>query len=162
MKGPKRRRAHVLKRIKERVGTHINPSKIEGNLKHEDIIFIKKVSCSRSIGYLIIDNTPIKIVYGKECKKVITVLPLNYDFEFPKGEEWFKTEYNNKLYRMKIFPDCYIETENKRTMTKFEIQNRETMEWKEKKYVNDIFTHIFNAVWKQYEDYKRNEILSNS
>lgn len=162
MKKPNKRRAHVLKRIKERVGTHIPQSLIEGNLKHESITFIKRVSCSRSIGYLIIDNTPIKIVYGKTCKKAITVLSLNYDFEFPK-DSWFEILHdNNNTYRIKIYPDCYMETENKRTMTKFQIWNDHEMKWKERKHADDIFNHVFDIAWKHYEEYKKYKILSNS
>jgi hypothetical protein len=162
VKRTNRRKIHVIKRLKERVGTHISPSLIEENLKHKDIIFIKRVSCSRSIGYLLINNTPIKLVYGKGCKKAITILPISYDFEFPK-DGWFEILYeNNKTYRIKIFPDCYMETENKRVMTKFEVWNDNEMKWEEKKRADNIFNYVFDIAWENYETHKKYKILSNS
>lgn len=159
MPKPKKRKTHVLQRFKERVGCHIPAKLIEENLDHKQIIFAKKLTNSRSLCYMIIDDTPIKFVYSKECKKVITILPIHYDFQYPKNDEWF--EYladDNKAYRIKIYPDCYQETCNRRALTKFEVWNDRLMIWKPKKNDDALFHLIYDIAWKWYEETKKVQI----
>jgi hypothetical protein len=157
MPKPKKRRNHLFRRIRERIGTQVCQTDIEKNLDHNKIKFAKKVSHSRSIGYIIINDIPIKIVYSKTCKKAITVLPIHYDFCYPKNEEWFEYLHpeNNNAYRIRIYPDAYLEADNPRSLTEFEIWNNTEMKWLPKKKIGGTFNFVFHLAWQYYEQTKK-------
>jgi hypothetical protein len=157
---PKKRKKHLIKRIKERVGTHICQSDLEDNLDHSKIMFAKKLTNSRSLAYIVINETPIKIIYSKECKKIITVLTINHTFEFPKYDYYYFTKNGNR-YRMKIFPDAYMETENPKALTIFEIWDHTLDNWRTKKKSSKSFEEIFKLAWGFYEEREKARITTS-
>lgn len=154
MPKPNKRRRHVMKRMRERISSLISVKELEENLNHDNIMFAKKLTNSRSLCYIIINNIPIKFIYSKISKKAITVLEMHSDFEFPKEgyAEFHSYEKNTDSYRIKIYPDAYSETENPLSLTKFEIL--ENNEWIEKRKVGDIFAKLFLVTFCSYEQTK--------
>lgn len=153
MPKPNRRKRHLIKRIKERVSSVIPIKELEGNLDHSKIMFAKKLTNTRSLGYMVVDDIPIKLIYSKISKNVITVLEIHNDFEFPKDD--YLRHYNEStgnLYRIRVFPDAYLETDDPKALTIFHIFENEI--WREKKKMGPIFDHIFNMAWKKYEETK--------
>jgi hypothetical protein len=149
--------------MKERIGYYIE----EKDLSLKKINFSRKSTNSRSIGYTVVNETPIKIVYSKSIKKIITILPMNYAFQHPPMEEnngWFEylSDDNNNAYRIRIYPDCYIESEDSRCMTLFEIWNDKNGCWETKKKINKIFNEIFGMAWRYYEHCKKTQTNSPS
>ena len=79
---------------------------------------------------------------------------MNYLYEL----EEVTVELENKMYKIKIFPDCYYETENSRIMTQFwiKINNR----WEKARKKKYPFEFIFNLVWNIYKEcfFKKEEM----
>jgi len=157
-----RRRKHAIRRIKERVSSIIPQKDLEDNLDHNKIMFTKKLTNSRSLCYIILRDIPIKFIYSKIKKKIITILPIYHDFIFPyDNNEWF--EYfstNNEAYRIKIFPDAYLETEDNKSLTLIEKWNDRLNQWEKEKKNSEIFDTVFSVAWRFYEHIKKTQVNS--
>lgn len=157
MPKPNRRKRHLMRRIKERVSSIVPIKEIEGNLDHSKIRFAKKLTNSRSLGYIVVNETPIKLIYSKTAKNIITVLDIHNDFEFPENDYIRHHEMSSgNSYRIRLFPDAYLETENSKALTIFEIL--ENNEWREKKKTGPIFDKIFQIAWELYNETKKTQI----
>ena len=73
---------------------------------------------------------------------------MNYQFEC----EYY--EYQNAVnkYRIKIYPDCFMTTNNTKLLTKFEIWNEESQTWIKKKKTKDPFDKIFQLAWDYFNE----------
>lgn len=134
---------HAVQRLYERVTA---PEKTLNNILKigiEDLNPVKKKTRTRTICYGKIEEIPIKLIYSKKTKKIITVLPFNYDYEFE-----FSIKFKNNVYRIIIYPDCYMETENPYLMTVLEKVD-DTGNWKPIKKTT-LFKQLFNLAWEQY------------
>ena len=160
MPKPNKRKRHLIKRIKERISSVIPIKELEGNLNHSRIMFAKKLTKTRSLGYMVINNVPVKFIYSKISKKIITVFKIYHDFEFPVDGylEFHSCEEDDKSYRLKLYPDAYIETGDPRALTIFE--TLENNEWTEQKKMGEIFFKLFLVAWGHYEQTKK--IFSNN
>lgn len=154
MPKPNRRKRHLVRRIKERVSSVIPIKEIEGNLDREKIMFAKKLTNSRSLGYIIVNDIPIKLIYSKVSKNVITVLEIHNDFEFPKNDYIFHHIMGSgNAYRIRIYPDAYLETDNSKVLTIFEILDSGI--WREKKKIGPVFDEVFKIAWDYYNETKK-------
>ena len=113
---------HAKKRINERVDSSISIQDIQSVLTRRGITsgrvtFARKDTNSRTIIYGETEKGPFKAVYSRKHKLIITILPMKYIFK----TDWIYINYNQKQYRMILYPDCYMETKNPKMMTKFEI-----------------------------------------
>lgn len=142
---------HAVKRLRERVSNTITKEEIQKALKIKNIHYVKKFTNSRSLGYCEINGIPVKLIITKNGHKVITVLPLNYEYEC----DWYYVFTNEKRFRIKIFPDCFYETEDKRKLTRFQRFNEEKQQWIEiKMTLKNNFENIFDTAWGAYEKNK--------
>lgn len=142
---------HAKQRLKERVSTTITKEDIQKHLKLKNITYVRKLTISRSLGYCKINDHPVKLIITKNGHKIITVLPLNYEYEC----DWYYVLTNGKQFRIKIFPDCFKETEDKRKLTQFQKFNPVTEEWENAKMLlKNYFEIIFDTAWKEYEKNK--------
>jgi len=132
-------------------------------VKKRELVFVKKLTISRTLAYIIKNDEPIKLIVRKKNNSVVTFLPIHHAFIYgPKEIEL----YGNK-FKITIYPDCYMETKNPRTMTEFYILNLNN-EWRELKKVKEPFESIFKQIWDEYnetlktekENYK-NQIIEN-
>lgn len=158
MPKPNRRKRHLIKRIKERISAVIPIKELEGNLNHDNIMFAKKLTNSRSLGYIVVNNIPIKLIYSKTVKTAITVLEIHNDFEYPENDYIRYHEMSSgNSYRIRIFPDAYLETENSKALTIFEIL--ENNEWREKRKTGSIFDKVFQIAWELYNEAKKTQTV---
>jgi hypothetical protein len=144
---------HAKERLRERCTSIISHIRIAEAIRKGECHSVKKLTNTRSLYYLKIDNTPIKVIYQKKEAKIITLLPLNYEYE----TEFFEINENGNLYRIKLFPDCYIETHNPSMMTIFEKFTSETNEWLIYNKRNETFLNIFKNTWNEYFENGKNK-----
>lgn len=137
---------HPYGRLKERTSRPISPKKINESLSKNQGTFAKRTTNTRSIVYLKVDDIPLKIVVARNNNKVVTILPINYLYEL----EEVTVELDDKMYKIKIFPDCYYETENPRIMTQFWIKTENG--WQKARMKKHPFEYIFNLVWNVYKE----------
>jgi hypothetical protein len=141
---------HAKKRLKERVQYPIAIESITKAIKTKTLLPIKRESISRTIYYGMVENCPIKLVYSKTLKKIITILPLEYDYSFN-----FITQLNDYIYSITIFPDCYIETENPSMLTVFKKFDNLLCNWGLcKKSTKENFHDIFSLAWEGYKKFR--------
>lgn len=94
--------------------------------------------------YGIVDNKPIKLIYSKKTKKIVTVLTMYWEYSIP-GQE---IELNENRYYIQLFPDCFLETNDPRKLTIFKkYENNNLIEYDKN---NIEFEEVFYIVWKKY------------
>ena len=134
---------HARERLKERFGMEV----LNSDLVDVDMSVVQMVSHTRSIGYMIVKEKPVKFVYSKSCKKIVTILPMEYDFEV---DGWFEYQNCTCKYRVKLFPDCYITTEDPTVLTQFEVLKPQSKTWEACSKSIPMFQTVFNEAWKEY------------
>lgn len=153
MKKPKKLRPHANQRLHERcdfAAHNLTPTEIAERINKNSITFVKKLTTSRSLGYVSINGCHFKIVYSKNTKDVVTFLPLIYDYEYI-----YEINLLEKGYRLIIYPDCYHEVNNPRVMTKF--QRLEENQWSDLETKGEPFELLFAIAWNEYLKGKDNE-----
>lgn len=138
-------KSHAKDRLCERVNCPISHKTIAKEIGLDKHFSVKKLTNSRTLCYVVIDGTPVKIVYSKSCKKVVTILPFKFDYQYD-----FDMEVNGNSFRITIFPDCFMETDNPYLLTRFyKLDNAGA--WSKCKMSCDTpFQIIFQSAWEKY------------
>jgi hypothetical protein len=139
---------HSIERYYERaIDTDIDRKQIINHLDNGGIIYYaKRCSNSKSLAYIPIGTKIIKVILNRKRNVLVSILPWKEDFTY---HATFQSEYyNNNIYTVAIYPDCYIETNNRSTLTEIRDISGETS--KEIKYNHPFFEGLFNIVWKEY------------
>ena len=141
---------HAIGRLynRERVSIPTSVDTVLLALQNNKFVTVKKSTNTRNLLYGVVNGCPMKIIYSKRTKKIITFLPIQY----PYCLKWKEYEFNNKKYRIKIYPDCYLETDDSRMLTKFEVFDPIEGVWKPKKKSENVFGVIFLYAWNEYQD----------
>jgi len=138
---------HSVERFVERYNYNFSKKKIEEALKYRKLIPVKRVTNTRTLYYGKIEEQPIKAIVNHN-KIIVTVLPFieSYELDFV----YFNVIDEDK-FRIKIFPDCYLETKNSRLLTIFEKYNLDNNVYEKCKMKKKLFFDpIFNLVWDSY------------
>jgi hypothetical protein len=138
---------------RKKIITHINNG--------GEIIYAKRLSSSKSLAYIPIKGEIFKVVINRKTKVIVSILPLRRDYEY--SIDLLSETYNNKNYHIKLFPDCYYETQNTRALTKiYELDdNQETVA--EINYIHPFFEGLFRNAWEIYTKRKGlNEIKTET
>jgi len=158
-KKQKKLKPHANQRLHERCNFaeyNLTPSEIAEKINKNTITFIKKLTNSRSLGYVSINGCNFKVIYSKTTGNVVTFLPITHNYEFI-----YDMEFENKKYRLTIYPDCYHETKNSRVMTKFQICVVDLLlgksEWIDLETKGAAFEWLFDFVWTRYLETRREE-----
>jgi len=140
---------HSKERLKQRYDglNNLKMKEISEHLRNRNLIFVKKLTLSRTLAYIEKEGEAIKVIVRKKDNSAVTVLPLMYDYSFGPKEILFE----GILYKIIIYPDCFIETKNPRTMTKFYILDPHTNVWVDYKKTKEPFEAIFKTIWSEYE-----------
>ena len=146
---------HARQRIKERLDPDIKEQDIlavltRKSISENKITFARKETCSRTIIYGQTEKGPFKAIYSKKCKAIITILPMNYIFK----TDWIYVNHKEKKYRIIIFPDCLMETHDKKIMTQFEIF--ENNYWLTCGKKEPLFTEVYDLAVEQFPICKNN------
>lgn len=144
----RRKNKHVNGRM-YRTQAPISKYDIQKSIIENKYITIKKVSVARRLAYVNVNDYTVKIIIDKKTKNIITILPMNYDFN-----REFICIYNNKKYKIVIYPDCYMETMDCRMMTSFFLYNDNTKEWVSLNKKGKLFKIIFESIWYFYMKYR--------
>jgi len=146
----KRKNKHLNTRL-FRIQAPISKHDIKRAIDRNDYKSIKKVSVARRLAYVTIDKYIIKIIMDRNTKDIITIIPMNYQYK-----KEYKILLNENLYKLTLFPDCYIETSDCRMLTSLHVFDNKLCEWELIKLKGKIFQSLFNICWYCYnknEDY---------
>jgi len=145
---------HSSERFFERTALNITKKDITKAIINNQIIKFKRINISRSMAYIKVKKEVIKIVIHRRKNKIITILPWKSIFHYKIHIKIFK--YNNRVFRVNLYPDCYLETKKPNAMTKiFEYHgvNQYNGEKIYKKIQHDhpLFLPIFEIAWSFFE-----------
>lgn len=143
---------HSTERFFERTVMNITKRDIVKALTNNQVVYFKRVNTTRSMAYIHVKKEIIKAIIHRKKNKIITILPWNSIFQYTIEIQIMK--YDNKIYRINMFPDCYLETKKNNALTKmFEripyINNKEG--WKPMRYDHPLFGELFGIAWSYFQ-----------
>ena len=143
---------HAVERFFERTALNITKKDIVKAIDNNQIIYFKRINVTRSMAYIHVKKEVIKTVMHRKKNKIITILPWRSIFQYTIKIQVFK--YDNKIYRVNLFPDCYLETKKPNALTKIweRIPYFDDKEgWKPIRYDHPLFNELFNIAWSFFE-----------
>jgi len=140
---------HAVERFFERTALNITKKDIVKAIDNNQIIYFKRVNTTRSMAYIHVKNEVIKTVMHRKKNKIITILPWRSIFQYTIKIQVFK--YDNKIYRVNLFPDCYLETKKPNALTKIFEDHHNQEIWKPIRYDHPLFNELFNIAWSFFE-----------
>lgn len=162
MKRKRKMLDHAKRRLLERY-SYPDAYKVMKEVENKNIQYAKRLTTNRSLIYLKVPehNLPIKAVYQRKTKKIITILSMDLDYEIIT-----QINYKENLYNLKFYPDCFYSTKNAVVLTEFTIfKNNEYIECSKRE---NLFNEIYYLAWREYlkgineneKQEKANEALS--
>lgn len=145
---------HAIERFFERTALNITKKDIVKAINNNQIIYFKRINVTRSMAYIHVKKEIIKTVMHRKKNKIVTILPWNSIFQYTIEIRVMK--YDNKIYRINIFPDCYLETKKPNALTKiFEYHGKEYYQeqkvWKKMYHDHPLFNELFGIVWSYFQ-----------
>ena len=138
---------HSTERFFERTALNVTKKDIVKAVTNNQIVPFKRINATRSMCYIHARKEMIKTIMHRKKNKIITILPWKsinkFKMEFPVKK------YNNKIFRVNIFPDCYLETASRHSLTKiYEKIHTEGLElYDQMNYNHPLFDEIFDIAW---------------
>jgi hypothetical protein len=140
---------HAVERFFERTALNITKKDIVKAIDNNQIIYFKRVNVTRSMAYIHVKKEVIKTIMHRKKNKIITILPWRSIFQYTIKIQVFK--YDNKIYRVNLFPDCYLETKKPNALTKIFEDHYNQEIWKPIGYDHPLFNELFNIAWSFFE-----------
>jgi hypothetical protein len=144
---------HAIERFFERTVLNITKKDIVKAISNKQIIYFKRINVTRSMAYISVKKEVLKTVMHRKKDKIITILPWKSIFQYTIKIQIFK--YENKIYRINLFPDCYLETKKPNALTKmFEYQGKDIYQedrWKKVRHDHPLFNELFNIAWSFFQ-----------
>lgn len=146
--------SHAIERFFERTALNITKKNIVKAINNNQIIYFKRINVTRSMAYVHVKKEIIKTVMHRKKNKIVTILPWNSIFQYTIKIQVMK--YDNKIYRVNLFPDCYLETKKLNALTKiFEhhgIDSYWNQEgWKIITHDHPLFDELFGIAWSYFQ-----------
>ena len=153
---------HSTERFFDRTALNITKKQISKAITNNQIVPFKRINVTRSMTYIHVSKEVIKTVMHRKKNKIITILPWKSIFQF--NMEFSVKKYNNKIFKVNIFPDCYLETANIHSLTKiYERVNYADglFGYDQMNYNHPLFKEIFNIAWCNFtvEDAEHTHII---
>jgi hypothetical protein len=144
---------HAVERFFERTALNITKKDIVKAIDNNQIIYFKRINVTRSMAYIHVKKEVIKTVMHRKKDKIITILPWQSIFQYTIETQIFK--YDNKVYRVNLFPDCYIETKKPNALTKI-FEKHDYFEgmkigYKRIRHDHPLFDELFNIAWSFFQ-----------
>lgn len=140
---------HATERFFERTALNITKKDIAKAIDNNQITYFKRINSTRSMAYIHVKKEVIKAVMHRKKDKIITILPWRSIFHYTVEMQILK--YNNKIYRINIFPDCYLETKKPNALTKIFEDQHEREIWKKIRHDHPLFDELFNISWSFFQ-----------
>jgi hypothetical protein len=134
---------HATVRYFERTDQTITRRELSNHLINGgDIHYVKRMTVTKSMAYIPIKDEVYKIIINRKSKEIITILP--FQDVYVRRIKVHSDHYNNREYYIEIYPDCYLETKNKRNLTKItDLKDNKLIA-----YNHPFFNGLFNCAWK--------------
>jgi len=144
---------HAVERFFERTALNITKKDIVKAINNNQIIYFKRVNVTRSMAYIHVKKEVIKTVMHRKKNKIITILPWKSIFQYVIEIQVLRNE--NKIYRVSLFPDCYLETKKPNALTKIwekhDYFEGQKIGYKKIPHDHLKFDEIFNIAWSFFE-----------
>jgi len=147
---------HAVERFFERTALNITKKDIVKAIDNNQIIYFKRINVTRSMAYIHVKKEVIKTVMHRKKDKIITILPWQSIFQYTIETQIFK--YDNKVYRVNLFPDCYLETKKPNALTKifekndwFDILQGTKIGYKKIRHDHPLFNELFGIAWSYFQ-----------
>jgi hypothetical protein len=137
---------HATQRFYERTNGETSKKLIQKAIDSKNYISVKRLSGTRTLVYVPIDESIYKVVLQRKIKKIITFLPWHSEFKF---EIEFCHVKWQKQFKVVLFPDCYLEIKNPHILTEMHVIHPDNA----KEYItydNPIFDGAFELAWEIY------------
>lgn len=140
---------HSTERFFERTGLSATKKQIAKAITNNQLIPFKRINATRSMTYIHVKKEVIKTVMHRKKNKIITILPWNSIFQYNIKIQISK--YDNRIYKVSLFPDCYLETKTTNALTKIYerviyMSNGE-FGYEKIRYNHPLFNEIFGIAW---------------
>lgn len=145
---------HAVERFFERTALNITKKDIIKAIENNQIIYFKRINVTRSMAYIHVKKEVIKTVMHRKKNKIITILPWQSIFQYKIKVQIMK--YDNKVYRINLFPDCYQETKKSNALTKmFECYGEnfyyDELGWEPIRHDHPLFDELFGIAWSYFQ-----------
>jgi len=145
---------HSTERFFERTALNITKKDIVKAITNNQIVKFKRINVTRSMAYIHAKREVIKVVIHRKKDKIITILPWKSIFHYRIKIQILK--FQNRIYRINLYPDCYLETRKPNAMTKiFEYQGKSLYDdqdtYKRIRHNHPLFEQIFYIAWSFFE-----------
>ena len=142
---------HSTERFFERTALNITKKDVAKAIMNNQLTPFKRINATRSMTYIHVRKEVIKTVMHRKKNKIITVLPWKSIFQFTM--EFPIQKYDNKTFKISVFPDCYLETANRHSLTKIYEKvpySNGSMGYVQMKYNHPLFDGIFDIAWSNF------------
>lgn len=145
---------HSTERFFERTALNITKKDISKAITNNQITHFKRINVTRSMAYLKVKDEVLKTVIHRKKNKIITILPWKSIFHYRIHVQIMR--FQNRIFRVNLYPDCYLETRKPNAMTKiFEYHGRDQRNgnsiYKKIRHDHPLFEQIFNIAWSFFE-----------
>jgi hypothetical protein len=100
---------HANERYFDRSSQEVTRKKLINYINNGgEILYAKRLTATRSLAYIPIGTEAFKVIINRRSKRLVSILP--YKDHFAINVIFFSEYYDNKRFLVKLFPDCYAET----------------------------------------------------
>lgn len=134
---------HATERYFERTDQTTTRRELSNHLINGgDIHYVKRMTATKSLAYIPIKDQVYKVIINRKSKEIVTILP--FQDVYVRRIKVHSDYYNDRNYFIEMYPDCYMETNNKRTLTKItDLSNNKVIA-----YNHPFFAGLFACAWK--------------
>jgi hypothetical protein len=131
--------------------TDITPGDVDRHIRNgKEIMYAKRISGTKSLVYIIINENVVKLILNRKTKKIISILPFKEQF---KKTFRFKSQKFNGEYIVEIYPDVYKSTKSKSAFTRIQMIGANGKS-STIAHNHPYFDELFKTAWKFYKAMK--------
>jgi hypothetical protein len=146
---------HAKKALVERTDLQVTEKQICKALDSIDnITYVKKETGSRTLCYVKVGKTIVKLSYAKKNKKVVSIYPW-YSLYKCTVNIMVDSNEGSQNYEITLFPDCYMETKNNKVLTQVDRVHPDGAKEKIPFYDPD-FENLFKIAWEYFKSNDKN------
>ena len=145
--------SHSTERFFERTALNVTKKQIAKAITNNQITPFKRINVTRSMVYIHVNKEVIKTVMHRKKNKIITILPWKSIYQYIVEIE--KTTHVTRIFKVHLFPDCFLETGKPNALTKIS-----EGDWLGTINHNDpIFKEMFKIAWHYFESDKDHQLI---
>jgi hypothetical protein len=144
---------HAIERFFERTDLEVTRNQIIKAIENGNIVYAKRLTASKSLAYALVGENVIKLIVSKNTKKVMSIIPWKSVFKYT-----VTTNIHEDIYKIIVFPDCYMETGCPHALTKiYKIHSDGAKE--PIPYNHPNFNSLFNGAWEIVKNVEKHKII---